>query len=332
MDRQLIGLMRGGLGGGAAAGPGPGPSPAPAAGGARGAAVAPTPQQQQPMQAVLGTLRGVASGALASALLGRRTASSDAAAAAANAAACDPAAAGFATATAAAAAAPLRQARGQEGQATSLKQLMGLPEGPVAPPPMRSLPAAPTKVFPAAHKGSVCSVAVMRPGHFVATCGTDRGVIGWDLQNLTSTNAYHGAAGTVNDAAFTQDGRRLLAACGDKRILSWSFESGRQEHTLTGHGGGVLCVACSALDASVAVSAGEDRCVKVWDLQRGFCVRSLPCAKMPSALALSLDGTTILTGHLDGSLCLWDMRQDRAGGKALAEALGARRHNRGAMT
>jgi WD40 repeat protein len=24
-------------------------------------------------------------------------------------------------------------------------------------------------------------------------------------------------------------------------------------------------------------------------------------------------------GHLDGSLCLWDMRQDRAGGKALAE-------------
>jgi WD40 repeat protein len=79
-----------------------------------------------------------------------------------------------------------------------------------------------------------------------------------------------GATGTVNDAAFTQDGRRLLAACGDKRIMTWNFASGQPGHTLTGHAGGVLCVAASALDAAVAVSAGEDRCVKVSRVGGGF--------------------------------------------------------------
>lgn len=114
-----------------------------------------------------------------------------------------------------------------------------------------------------------------------------------------------GAAGVVNDAAFTADGARLLAACGDARIVTWSRASGQPGHTLTGHGGGVTCVAASALDAAVAVSAGDDRCVKVWDLHRGFAVRSLLCGKMPTALALSLDGSTILTGASGG---------ERAGG------------------
>jgi hypothetical protein len=53
--------------------------------------------------------------------------------------------------------------------------------------------------------------------------------------------------------------------------VTWSFGSGQPGHTLTGHGGGVVAVAASALDAAVAVSAGEDRCIKVGaGLEGGF--------------------------------------------------------------
>eukprot|EP00882_Tetradesmus_deserticola_P009279 GHRQ01009790.1.p1 GENE.GHRQ01009790.1~~GHRQ01009790.1.p1 ORF type:complete len:247 (+),score=100.18 GHRQ01009790.1:873-1613(+) len=90
-------------------------------------------------------------------------------------------------------------------------------------------------------------------------------------------------------------------------------------HTLTGHTNGVSCVSCSPLEEGVAVSAGEDRCLKVWDLTRGYSTRSLPCTKMPTALCLSSDGCTLITGHLDGTLCLWDLRQSRAGSQPLAE-------------
>ncbi|WIA23060.1 hypothetical protein OEZ86_009974 [Tetradesmus obliquus] len=90
-------------------------------------------------------------------------------------------------------------------------------------------------------------------------------------------------------------------------------------HTLTGHTNAVSCVSCSPLDEGLAVSAGEDRCLKVWDLTRGYSSRSLPCTKMPTALCLSSDGCTLVTGHLDGTLCLWDLRQSRAGSQPLAE-------------
>jgi hypothetical protein len=177
-------------------------------------------------------------------------------------------------------------------------------------------------------------------GHFVATVGTDRGVLGWDLNTCTQASSYsvskrgrapsweqdgfacsasgsawarvcahvrafvcarvsaaapqhpktpkpspQGADGVVNDAAFTQDGRRLLAACGDKRILCWDFDTARSRHTLTGHGGAVLCVAASALDASVAVSAGEDRCVKARRYSvGGSCLRGGAHMHAPTAI------------------------------------------------
>ena len=38
-----------------------------------------------------------------------------------------------------------------------------------------------------------------------------------------------------------------------------------------------------------------------------------------SSRAVSRDGATILTGHQDGTLALWDVRQSRAGSAPLAE-------------
>lgn len=38
-------------------------------------------------------------------------------------------------------------------------------------------------------------------------------------------------------------------------------------------------------------------CVEVWDLNKGFSSRSLLYPKMPTALTLSMDGQTIITGQ-----------------------------------
>ena len=52
----------------------------------------------------------------------------------------------------------------------------------------------------------------------------------------------------------------------------------------------------------MAVSCSADRSIKLWDLQRGYASRSIPCAKMPNALCLSMDGATILTGGWEGGV------------------------------
>jgi autophagy-related protein 16 len=118
------------------------------------------------------------------------------------------------------------------------------------------------------------------------TCHTAPALLGW----------LQGIMGAVNDVAFTSDGRKLLGAGGDKRLLLWHVHSGQVAHTLTGHTNVVTCCACSVTQEAVAVSAGDDRCLKLWDLAKGYCSRSIPCSKMPNALALSLDGSTIFTG------------------------------------
>jgi hypothetical protein len=171
-DKQLLNIVRTGLGGrgGAGAGASGGVAGAPpAAGGGGGSGSGALPMQ------VLGTLRGVASGALASALLGRRNSSSDAAGGTAPVSASPSPAPGGGGSQGATSPSPQPQQQqpppgGAPGDAYvpgSLKKMMGLPDVPAGPPPERSLPSEPTKVFPSAHKGIVCGVAVMRPGAFL---------------------------------------------------------------------------------------------------------------------------------------------------------------------
>ncbi|KAF8066392.1 ATG16 [Scenedesmus sp. PABB004] len=260
--------------------------------------------------------------------------------------------------SAAAAAAAAEEHEHAQEMWSSLKQRMGLPELPVGPIKERELPQQPAKAVqvcaalrPAAarrprrraragrsptgrpaphhpraaprpaqaHAGGVCSLAFQPHGQLVASCGMDKTVQSWSLTHAAHVSTYQGMQGSVNDVAFNADGRRLLGAGSDKRLLVWNTHGGQVVHTLTGHANAVSCVAASPLDEGLAVSAGEDRCLKVWDLVRGYASRSIPCTKMPTALTLSADGSTIITGHLDGTLCLWDLRQSRAGSQPLAE-------------
>ncbi|MEW5307409.1 MAG: hypothetical protein WDW36_009810 [Sanguina aurantia] len=216
---------------------------------------------------------------------------------------------------------------------TSLKSLMRLPRGgSVAARGERQIPKAPTRTV-MAHKGGVCSLAVHGDGRLVASCGMDRSVSLWDLDSLDTASAptqqLAGMAGAVNDVAFTSDGHQLIGAGADKSLVVWDVLSGQSRHTMTGHSAAVTGVAASPLESRLAASCSDDRSFKLWDLARGFCLKTMPCTKMPTALTMSRDGNTVVTGHVDGSLCLWDVRQCRGGS---ASPLGELREGMQAIT
>lgn len=50
---------------------------------------------------------------------------------------------------------------------------------------------------------------------------------------------------------------------------------------------------------------------KVWGLDRGFCTSTIMCHSSCNSVALTADGTTIASGHFDGTLRFWDLRSGR---------------------
>ncbi|HEY7471456.1 MAG TPA: WD40 repeat domain-containing protein [Gemmatimonadota bacterium] len=78
--------------------------------------------------------------------------------------------------------------------------------------------------------------------------------------------------------------------------------------TLTGHRGAVQAVALSR-DGSVAISGGEDRVLKVWDVTRGACMASLEAHTATiRELVLDPDGKVAVSASIDGTLRVWDLR------------------------
>ena len=65
-------------------------------------------------------------------------------------------------------------------------------------------------------------------------------------------------------------------------------------------------VASSPADATRAASAGADRAIRVWDLARGYAVRALLTPSTPHCVAYGVDGRSVVSGHFDGSVRLWD--------------------------
>jgi WD40 repeat protein len=75
-------------------------------------------------------------------------------------------------------------------------------------------------------------------------------------------------------AAFSPDGRRVLACSADETIRLWDGESGRLIRRVERHGGHLLSVAFSP-EGRRALSGGQDRVVRLWDLDSGALVREL---------------------------------------------------------
>ena len=68
----------------------------------------------------------------------------------------------------------------------------------------------------------------------------------------------------------------LLQASGswDKTICVWNASSKSLLHVLRGHEGWVQAVAFSS-DSRYLVSASDEDSVKVWDVDKGECIRTL---------------------------------------------------------
>lgn len=161
------------------------------------------------------------------------------------------------------------------------------------------------------HDSPLYDAAFSPPGDTVVTLGN--GVVrAWDLEPGGDVTRWR-EPGTVFDAKFTPDGRRLVTASGDRRnvVTVRDAADGRVERVLPGHDGAVTSLALTP-DGLTAVTGSYDGTVREWSLDPGerepdarVIVPHDSAWHVINCVDLSPDGALVAASSDDGMVRIW---------------------------
>ncbi len=162
--------------------------------------------------------------------------------------------------------------------------------------------------IPTPRPTSPISLASFSPdGHTLAT-GRENGEVA--LWHVTSGGLIWrdiGHRALITALSFSPDGRVIVSGASDASLLIWNEANGEIISQFQGHQTSVRSVAVSANDHIISSTISEG--IVVWDMS-GTIVQILdvPDSEV-NALAVSPDGSTALSGQMDGSVIIWNLER-----------------------
>ena len=165
------------------------------------------------------------------------------------------------------------------------------------------------------HNHFVQDVALSSDGQFALSASWDKTMRLWDLNTGSTTKHFVGHTGDVLSVCFSPDNRQSASGSRDKSIRVWNT-LGEEKMKLEGsqaHNGWVSCVRYSPHPtASVLVSCGWDKLVKVWDRNKGdLKTKHFGHSGYVNSVTVSPDGSLCASGGKDGITMLWDLNDSK---------------------
>jgi hypothetical protein len=174
--------------------------------------------------------------------------------------------------------------------------------------PPSGLPNARPDAMIPAHKDLILDLAFSPDGTTLATCGYDRLIKLWKLEDLKTPREFKDHSDAVYGIAFSPDGKLLASVSADRAAKVWDVTSGKRLYTLSEATDWLYAVAFSP-DGKQLAAGGIDKSIRVWNISAvaGEIAHSVFAHEAAILrLAYAADGKTLYSLSEDRSAKAWD--------------------------
>jgi len=160
------------------------------------------------------------------------------------------------------------------------------------------------------HLGPVNSIAISSDGKIMVSASADATLKIWNIESCKEVSTLKGHKGSITSIAFSPDDKILVSGSKDGLILLWDIKSDRLLEMFDEQKGEITSVAISP-DCKTLVATFDDGTIII----RKFHLKNnnniiifKPKGKYSTHVVFSVDGNKIITGHADGDIRIWDIK------------------------
>jgi uncharacterized protein YjbI with pentapeptide repeats len=163
------------------------------------------------------------------------------------------------------------------------------------------------------HKGTIRTITVHPNAKIAASGADDKTIRLWNIGTGAGIGVLKGHTKKVLSLAFSGDGKFLLSGSADGTARVWDVS--KQKSTMTykahkGEVGAIVTLPGKPIALSASASAKDRSIIRVWNYVNSVPLGNLSGHRAPIfALAVSSDGTKLVSGSKDKTVKIWDIKQ-----------------------
>jgi len=156
----------------------------------------------------------------------------------------------------------------------------------------------------------VCSIAFDTWGTKLVAASAEKTLSVFEVNSGDELYKLRGAQGSLISCSFSHDDGLILGAGNERVIRLWSTKTQRDIRNFSGHKNKIFS-AVFTYGSKHIVSGSQDRTVRLWDTNSGICINTINCKSSCNYIALSCDGDTVISAHLDSKVRIWSLKSGR---------------------
>eukprot|EP00924_Labyrinthula_sp_SR-Ha-C_P003832 augustus_masked-scaffold_3-processed-gene-6.55-mRNA-1 protein AED:0.38 eAED:0.42 QI:0/-1/0/1/-1/1/1/0/328 len=163
------------------------------------------------------------------------------------------------------------------------------------------------------HSGTATSTKFSPTGDLLATAGSDKKLLLWDIFSTSCENILEIRVGknSIQDVCWSPNSKLIFGASADASLHAFNVETGSKLQKYVDHTSFINSLDIAPSPKELLVSGSDDKTAKLWDIREKRSVRSFDHDFQVLCVKFHPIGQTdyIVTGSLDGNIYIWDARR-----------------------